>query len=326
MLGGHRTQDRCTGLGRTRLRGCCLLVCLLLGQTFFLFALAHCHQHDDQDDHHYCCGTGSYIDHCGILSASHGVGDVVPVQHGQDLGNAHRIEQVLVHIGGGGVDAQHRPGAVHQGAARVAAAHGSIRLNEPPACAALRQEAADAASGDGGVIRAERTDRLHGYIRCQWVSDSIDLIPQHAVLRRTQRQGDALIRRLLQFQQRDIFLCIILNQISLCLVVLVKKDMERAAALCPSSENKLLYHMAVGDDVFRVFTSFSYKKAGPPPVVHHAVLIRGACTDQDNTIEHILVKGGKGRHSQDQHKSRHKHTRREFAKTFHSHLSYLDYW
>ena len=231
MLGRHGANHgrRSARLFRLRLRG---------GSRCrgFLFPQQH---HGNHRNHHNR-SSNAHIEHgiaLGVLI--HGIGDAVALQNGQDLADAHRIEEVLIQVGGCGIDPQHCAAAVHQGASGVTAAHGGVGLNEAAPGAALGKETADAAGGHSGVLLAERVHRLNGNVCRQRITHSVDLTAQHGVLGLQHSKRGTQIGGLFQLEHRHVLLIVIVHQIGLLFAVLVKDGIELAAynALIPAQMN-----------------------------------------------------------------------------------------
>lgn len=179
-------------------------------------------------------------------------------------------------------------------AAGVAAAEGGVRLDEVPPGAALGEQAADAAGGDRGVLFAGGVDRLHGHAYRQGVAHRVYLVAQHGVLRLPHGQGGALVRGLGQPQHGQVLLRVIVHQIGLRLVVLVKEHVQLAAAQGFARQDKVLHHVAVGDDVLGVLALLAHEEAGALPIGHGPVRVRRAGADENDAVQHALLEGGRG--------------------------------
>ena len=226
VLGGHGADDGTgTGLGRggrrLGLRG--------LSGLFPLFGGGdrnHNHHHNDH------CTTGDAIERqtAAGRAVRQGIGNVVPVQQRQDLTDGDGIEEVLIQVGPGGVDADDRAVPIRQGAAGVAAAEGGIGLDQLASGAALRQKAADAAGGDGGVALAGGSDGLDCQVCCQRISHCVDLISQRGLRRLPHGKGNALVRGLRQLQKSHILFIVVVHQVGLFLGVFIEEHGELSAA------------------------------------------------------------------------------------------------
>ena len=59
-------------------------------------------------------------------------------------------------------------------------------------------------------------------------------------------------------------------------------------------QDKVLHHVAVGDDVLGVLALLAHEEAGALPIGHGPVRVRRAGADEDDAVQHALLEGGGG--------------------------------